>query len=113
MKQIKDEWYESVKTHRLFDNVHPPSNDFDYDIPDDYPDIEDDPFDDIRSIASFLQEHTKFQDDACVSLAKFAWNHAHGRPQHMMLIGPTGCGKSHLVQTLEEYDPRLKVIVCY
>lgn len=113
MKQIKDEWYESVNTHRLFDNVHPPSNesDFDYDIPDACHYIEDNPFDDIRSIASFLQERTKFQDDACVSLAKFAWNHAHGRTQHMMLIGPTGCGKSHLVQTLEEYDPRLKVIV--
>ncbi|MBQ8624723.1 MAG: AAA family ATPase [Agathobacter sp.] len=113
MKQIKDEWYESVNTHRLFDNVHPPSNesDFDYDIPDVCHYIEDKTFDDIRSIASFLQERTKFQDDACVSLAKFAWNHAHGRPQHLMLIGPTGCGKSHLVQTLEEYDPRLKVIV--
>ena len=113
MKQIKEEWYETIKTHRLFDNVHPKPNesDFDYDIPDDYPDIEDDPFDDIRSITSFLQEHTKFQDNACVSLAKFAWNHAHGRPQHLILLGPTGCGKSFLLQTLEKYDPRLKVTI--
>ena len=113
MKQIKDEWYESVKTHRLFDNVHPPSNesDFDYDIPDVCHYIEDKTFDDIRSIASFLQERTKFQDDACVSLAKFAWNHAHGRPQHLILLGPTGCGKSFLLQTLEKYDPRLKVTI--
>ena len=113
MKQIKDEWYESVKTHRLFDNVHPPSNesDFDYDIPDVCHYIEDNTFDDIRSIASFLQERTKFQDDACVSLAKFAWNHAHGRPQHMLILGPTGCGKSFLLQTLEKYDPRLKVTI--
>ena len=113
MKQIKEEWYETIKTHRLFDNVHPPSSksDFDYDIPDACHYIEDNPFDDIRSIASFLQEHTKFQDDACVSLAKFAWNHAHGRPQHMLILGPTGCGKSFLLQTLEKYDPRLKVTI--
>lgn len=113
MKQIKNEWYESVKTHRLFDNVHKQSDDIDdvdYDI-DDANAIEDNPFDDIRIIASYLQEHTKFQDNACVSLAKFVWNHTHNRQQHMMLIGDTGCGKSHLIQMLEEYDPRLKVIV--
>lgn len=55
-----------------------------------------------HKIYEHLSKDVFGQDDAKKALAMFVYNHLHGRPTNLLLSGPTGSGKSALIESLSK-----------
>ena len=63
-----------------------------------------------QAIYSHLSKDVVGQDDAKKALAMFVYNHLHDRPTNLLISGPTGSGKSALIDSLSKISG-LKIAV--
>lgn len=55
-----------------------------------------------REIYDLLSEHVHGQDDAKRAVASLAYHHLSGHPSSLLLAGPTGSGKSAMIEALRK-----------
>ena len=55
-----------------------------------------------REIYDLLSEHIHGQDNAKRAVASLAYNHLSGHPSSLLLAGPTGSGKSAMIEALSK-----------
>lgn len=66
-----------------------------------------DPVSSPSEIFDYITTNVVSQDDAAKAAAMLCYHHANGHSRNMIMIGPTGCGKTEIWRTLSEKYPNI------
>lgn len=87
------EWAVTTRCFIKSDNVYPTKNA--------------DPVSSPSEIFDYITTNVVGQDEAAKAAAMLCYHHANGHSRNMLMIGPTGCGKTEIWRTLSETYPNI------